>query len=244
MLDIKSIVGILGYGEIGKAVAQFYDSPLIKDVDRDDFVGQKLDILHVCLPFIPNFEEVVGSVISQCSPQLVIIHSTIAPGVTQKLFARFGNVVHSPVRGIHPHLFEGMKTFVKYIGADNKKIGRAAASHLRSIGVKKVKVVTPSTATELGKLLDTTYYGVCIAFHAYANKLCREVGANFDDVMTTFNTTYNEGYKKLGKKNVIRPVLFAPQDNKIGGHCVVSNAEILEKNFGKEELLTSIIRHK
>jgi len=32
----KINVGILGYGEVGKAVAKFYKNPKIKDLKRDD----------------------------------------------------------------------------------------------------------------------------------------------------------------------------------------------------------------
>ena len=41
-------------------------------------------------------------------------------------------------------------------------------------------------------------------------------------VYTWANETYNQGYKELGKENVIRPVLFPPK-GEIGGHCVVPN---------------------
>jgi len=237
-------IGILGYGEVGKAIARFYRRPLVKDRDRDDFAGQKLEILHVCIPDGNNFEKIVSENIKVTGAKLVIIHSTVAVGKTKKLFGKFGNVVHSPIRGIHPHLFKGIKTFVKFIGADNRRLGDVAAKHLRSIGIKNVEVFVPSASTELAKLLDTTYYGLCIAYHAYAGKLCGRVGADFEAVMTKFNSSYNTGYKKLGKKNVVRPVLYAPKDNKITGHCVVSNAEILAKQFGGDDILNSIIRHK
>ena len=44
--------------------------------------------------------------------------------------------------------------------------------------------------------------------------------------MTLYNQTYNEGYSKLNKRNVVRPVLYPT--TKIGGHCVVPNAKILK----------------
>jgi len=237
-------IGILGYGEVGQAIGKFYRRPLVRDRDRNDFIGKKIDILHICIPDSDSFEKIVAENIKSTRAKLVIIHSTVAVGKTKKLFKKFGNAVHSPIRGIHPHLYQGVKIFVKYVGADNRRLGDKAAKHLRSIGIKNVEVFVPSASTELAKLLDTTYYGLCIAYHAYANKLCRRVGADFDAVMTSFNNSYNIGYKKLGKKNVIRPVLYAPAGNKITGHCVVQNAEILERIFGRDELLKSIIRHK
>ena len=43
-------IGILGYGEVGQAIAKFYKNPRIKDLKRD--VGLAgAEILHVCLPW-------------------------------------------------------------------------------------------------------------------------------------------------------------------------------------------------
>lgn len=152
-------------------------------------------------------------------------------------------VVHSPIRGVHPHLCEGIKTFVKYIGADNKKAGSMAKKHLESLGIK-TKVFYPSLTTEIGKLLDTSYYGLCIAWHGEMKKICDKSGVNFKEAVTDFNKTYNEGYKKLGKSNVARPVLYPPQKTAgITGHCVVPNAQILKKYF-KSRALDLLLEYK
>lgn len=236
----KLNIGILGYGEVGKAIAKFYYKPKteilhrydvkIKDLNHDDGLNG-VSVLHICIPWNETFIDIVKKDLSLIKPSLAIIHSTVAPGATKKLTALFPKIaiVHSPVRGVHPYLYEGIRTFVKFIGAENKKAGLAAQKHLKSLGIKTV-IVMPAAATELGKLLDTTYYGLCIAFHGEAKKMCDNIGVNFDDVMTKFNETYNEGYKKLGKKYVVRPVLQAPEGS-IGGHCILPNARILKKHF-------------
>ncbi len=222
-------VGILGYGEIGKALGKFYKAPLIKDVTRDDGLDGVV-ILHVCIPWSDHFSKIVEKEMREIKPALTIIHSTVVPGTTKKLAKKFkGAVVHSPVRGIHPYLHEGIKTFVKYIGADNKKAGQLVQKHLKSLGIT-TKLLDSSTATEVAKLLDTTYYGLAIAWHGEMKGITDTFKVNFDDAVTDFNITYNEGYKTLGKSNVIRPVLFPPK-GPIGGHCVVPNAKILKKYF-------------
>lgn len=233
-------VGILGYGEVGKAISQFYQNPKIKDLTRDD--GLKgVDILHVCIPYNKSFSAFVAKQIEVIEPKLTIIHSTVTPGTTKLLAKKFaGMVVHSPIRGIHPHLFKGIQTFVKYIGADNKKAGKLAENHFKKLKLK-TKVFNSSAATELGKLLDTTYYGVCIAWHGEMKKLANKWNVNFDEAVTDFNITYNEGYAKLNKKNVVRPVLYAPK-GPIGGHCVVPNAKIL-KQFIKSKAIDLILEY-
>jgi hypothetical protein len=230
-------IGILGYGEIGKAIAKFYRNPKIKDLDRNDGL-QGVEILHICIPWSDKFVDIAEKQIKESKPILTIIHSTVAPGTTKKIG---GMAVHSPVRGVHPKLYEGIKTFVKYIGADSKEAGELAQKHFKSLGVK-TKLFCPSETTELGKILDTTYYGVCIAWHKEMKKICDRFNVDFEKAVTDFNISYNDGYKKLGKANVVRPVMFV-DEKPIGGHCVVPNAEILKKHF-KSEALDLILKYK
>ena len=245
----KIKVGILGYGEVGRAIAKFYNArggisgktcykrPLIKDLKRDDGLAG-IGILHICLPWKEDFIKIVKQEMNRIKPKLTIIHSTVAPGTTKKLGKM---VVHSPIRGIHPELYLGIKTFVKYIGADNKKAGELAKEHLESLGIK-TKVFYPSLSTELGKLLDTTYYGLCIAWHGEMKKICDKFGVDFEKAVTDFNRSYNEGYRILGKPNVARPLLYPPKHG-IGGHCIIPNAKILKKYF-KSRTIDLILKYE
>ncbi len=47
-------IGILGYGEVGQAIAKFYKNYLVKDLARDDGLDG-VEILHVCIPYNKNF---------------------------------------------------------------------------------------------------------------------------------------------------------------------------------------------
>lgn len=240
-------VGIVGYGEVGKAIASFYEDPFIHDpVMGHEFpLDVQFDILHICIPYrsAAEFGMAARLFIKQYAKGgLTFIHSTVPVGTTKLIAEEYPFVVHSPVRGVHPHLAEGIRTFPKYVGADSAGAARLAVEHLEEIGITPT-AVRGSKATELLKLLDTTYYGAAIAFHAYAKRLCEQEGVNFDLVMTDANTTYNEGYAKLGKPNVVRPVLYPP-DGPIGGHCVVPNAEILRDQYGDDAILEAILRHK
>jgi len=242
----KIKVGILGYGEVGQAVAKFYGSAgspqaKIKDLKRDDGL-EGVEILNVCIPWSNNFVKVMSEEIKKIKPKLTIIHSTTAPGTTKKIAGTTkALVVHSPIRGMHPNLYPGIKTFVKYIGTDSKIAGEMAKRHLESLGIK-TKVFQPSITTEIGKLFSTSYYGLCIAWHGEMKKICDKAGIDFEKAVTDFNKTYNEGYKKLGKPNVVRPVLYPPKGG-IGGHCLIENTEILKKYY-KSEALDLILKYK
>jgi len=226
-------IGIVGHGQVGQAVAKLYsetdttktwfsfDKILIYDPYQgmmDDI--SDVDILNVCIPYTKDFVSVVSDL--PTANWYTVIHSTVPVGTTEKFGHKF---LHSPVRGVHPNLYEGLKTFVKFIGGD-EQLAQAYSGHLKTLGIE-THICKDSKTTELSKLADTTYYGLCIAFTSDMKKLCDEYDLDFMEVMTKYNNTYNEGYKKLGKPNVVRPVLY-PTD-KIGGHCIIPNAKLLPR---------------
>lgn len=226
-------IGIVGHGQVGQAVAKLYseidtskswfsfDKILIYDPYQDmlDDISD-VDILNVCIPYTEDFVSIVKDL--PIPNWYTVIHSTVPVGTTEKLGHKF---LHSPVRGVHPNLYEGLKTFVKFIGGD-QQLAEAYSGHLKTLGIE-THICKDAKTTELSKLADTTYYGLCIAFTSDMKKLCDEYNLDFMEVMTKFNHTYNEGYKKLGKTNVVRPVLY-PTD-KIGGHCIIPNAKLLPR---------------
>lgn len=232
--DYNARIGIVGYGEIGSSLEAVYldftKLVFIKDLERDDGLHD-IDILNICIPFSENFENIVAKYITNITPRLTIIHSTVLPNTTKNIIQKTNNsmIVHSPVRGVHPKLYDGIKTFVKFIGAETPEAASEAEKHLNSLCIK-TEVCKNTTSTELGKMLSTTYYGLCIAWHGEVQKLCNMYDVRFREVMTRFNETYNDGYSKLGKSNVIRPVLFPP-NAQIGGHCVIPNCELLDEIF-------------
>ena len=116
-------------------------------------------------------------------------------------------------------------TFVKFIGSDTIEAAELAKSHCEELGISPY-ICNSSRTTELGKLLSTTYYGLAIAWHGEMQKICKQMGVSFDQAVTIFNETYNKGYQKLDRGDVVRPVLYPP-DGGIGGHCIIPNVEIL-----------------
>jgi len=223
----KKRIGIMGFGEIGQSVAKLYSKSkyqiLSKDLNHDYLQEERVDVLHVAIPYSQDFVKDVLEQIKKNKPEFVIIESTVDVGITGKINQKLSKkiVVHSPVRGMHPDLTKSIKCFIKYVGADDQKIGERAVEHYKSLGVK-AKCFMPSQSTELNKILSTSYYGICIAWAGEVKRLCDKYKVDYK-TFEDFNNSYNEGYTKLGRKNVIRPTLYPPK-NGIGGHCVWENA--------------------
>lgn len=238
---------IIGNGQVGssleEALCKKSKKQIILAIDAKDenFEENLRDIrcksLHICFPYSKDFVRDTIRYISVTYPSLCIIHSSIAVGTTKKILKEEEGklyVVHSPVRGQHPVLTESLLYFIKYIGTDSKPAFDAAKKEMSNF---KVEWIKNPDATELGKLLDTSYYGICISWHREMKRLCKEFKVDYEEVVTRMNKTYNLGYKKF-RPNVIRPVL-SPPVGKIGGHCVVQNARMLEKQ-AKSKFLSLI----
>tara|TARA_R100000005_G_C5002017_1_gene209445 strand:- start:1165 stop:1884 length:720 start_codon:yes stop_codon:yes gene_type:complete len=220
-------IAIIGLGEIGSSLYEVYKSkgitPQTRDVDGS--ITGDIDILDICIPGqLPDFVDVVNNYVEQYNAKIVIIHSTVPVGTTEKI----KNAVHSPVRGVHPNLKQGIETFYKFIGHNDYSLGEQVAKHYTSLGIN-YSLWPDSKSTELAKLLSTTYYGLCIAWHGEMNKMCEKYGVGFDTI-DEWTETYNEGYKDLDMPHVVRPQLYAPGKGGIGGHCVISNVDILSKD--------------
>lgn len=207
---------VIGMGEVGKAMASILQCP---GIDKDqEILGSQFNFLHICINYTDNFIEIVKSYQEKYAPLYTIIHSTVPIGTSKKC-----NAVHSPIRGVHPDLEKGIRTFVKYVGGpDAPTVGHM----FEQLGLK-VQLVDKAETTEALKLWDTTQYGIYILLNKEIYKFCQKNNLDFDTVYTHANETYNEGYMKLGRPEVVRPALKYT-GFKIGGHCVLQNAKLLK----------------
>ncbi len=238
---VKSVIGILGFGEVGSAIKTVFVKNFVvlkKDFNFDEIKNSKIDILHICIPYSGKFEKIVLDQVSINKPKLTIIHSTVKPGTTQNIFKKSKiSIVHSPVMGTHPNLAKDIINFKKIIGPIDKKSANLANIHFRSVGIN-TETFNNSLESEIAKLLDTTYYGWNIIFTKIVWEICKKTGVRFENVYETLNKVYNTGYKK-SKPNVLRPVLKY-QPGKIGGHCIIPNAQILD-DYAKNIITTVVL---
>ncbi len=224
---------IVGYGEVGQGLDKVLGgNSLVVDPDKGFMgvnpKGEEPNVVHICIPPIEDFDEVVNRY--KKPGVLIIVHSSVAVGTCDRL-----GVVHSPIRGVHPNMAEGIQTFVKYFGG---KDAEKAANIFSELGLI-VKVFPEARTTEALKLWDTTQYGFLIMLEKYVHKWCEDNAIDFDAIYTEANRDYNEGYRALGRPEVVRPYL-KHYPGKIGGHCVVPNGKLLDNDVDFDEMVEEI----
>lgn len=202
-------------GEVGSAVQEILNC---EGIDFQTQHSEKFDVLHVCFPYSDKFVEAVKQYQKQYEADLVVVHSTV-PLYTCDL----NGWVHSPVRGVHPNMVHGLKTFVKYFGG---KRAMEAASPWAALGIE-VKTTMKAAETEALKLWDTAQYGVMIMLEKEIHAWCKKHDLDPELVYTDANHTYDIGYEKLNRPEVARPYL-KHMDGPIGGHCVIPNCDLLD----------------
>jgi UDP-N-acetyl-D-mannosaminuronate dehydrogenase len=207
---------VIGLGEVGNAIKTILQCDGY-DIKKEYKVKDHYETIHICIPYSDTFVETVREYQKRFTPKITVIHSSVPVGTSRKLKA-----VHSPVRGVHPQMVKGIKTFVKFFGG---KKARKAANIFKEKDVHTY-CVDESETTEALKLWDTTQYGIMILLNKEIKEYCDKFKLDFDIVYTMANATYNDGYRKLGRKEVVRPYLKFVE-GKIGGHCVVQNADLL-----------------
>ncbi len=223
-------VVVVGLGEIGRPildlVAMQHDAIGV-DVSPPPERVSAVDILHICYPFdIEDFVAETARYIAFFAPSLTIINSTVAVGTTRAVARKTGAaVVHSPVRGKHPHMMQDLRRYVKFAGGVTKSDAERAADHFRSIGLTTTVLSSPE-ATELAKLTETTYFGLMIAWAQEVERYCDQLALNYDEIVSF--------YKEI---LFFPPVKYVP--GVIGGHCVMPNIKTLLQ-LGPSAMLQAI----
>ena len=210
---------VVGQGEIGLPIAEILSAQyqvFAKDVETLD-LDESVDVMHVCYPF--QIEDFVGTTeryIAQYGPALTIIHSTVLPGTTRAVQLRSRKpIAYSPVMGKHHSMKTYLLSLTKFVGATTPEVTSSAMEHLKGAGMRVESFSTPE-ALELAKLVETTYFGLLIAWAQEIERYGRGLGADYYEIMGFI--------KEVG---YLPPVIFQP--GFIGGHCVMPNIELLER---------------
>jgi UDP-N-acetyl-D-mannosaminuronate dehydrogenase len=223
-------VMVVGLGEIGKplleVLSRHYKTVGIDIAPPTEAPGE-IDVMHICYPFrIKDFLGETARYIKTYRPRVTVINSTVSVGMTRAIADKTGTaVVNSPVRGKHIRMATDLVHYDKFVGALDAASAEVTVKHFQGAGMK-TRVLSSPEATELAKLTETTYFGLVIAWAQEVERYCDQFKLNYDEVVSIYEE-----------------VPFFPRikyfPGVIGGHCVMSNIEILSQ-FIQSDLLKAI----
>lgn len=224
----EGVTLVIGMGEVGKplcTILQKQDSAVVGIDIEPVSVEAPVGIMHVCFPFKESarFEDTVAEYARKYRPQVIVVNSTVVPGTTRSIEARTGiPSVSSPIRGKHTKMVDDLYLYVKFVAGTDAAATERVQAHFQAAGLKSEVIPTPE-ALELAKLLETTYFGLLIAWAQEMNR---------------FATALNADYLEIGK--FFREIAYLPkvlfQPGVIGGHCVMPNIELLQQRFTSDFL--------
>lgn len=225
---------MIGLGEIGMPLYELFSKyQLVVGYDK---IKSKVDekkinetrslpvrFLHVCIPFNDNFNKTILIFVQKYFPQIIVIHSTISPGTTQKLQNSLSiPIIYSATRGVHKRMLYDLRRYTKFyaIEPNAPRTNWASLSYskmMKECGVKTKKMSSPLTL-ELAKIIvDTSYYGWLINYAQLSNMIAIKNKVNYDEMWSFAD----EIHKYLGN----RPKMFP---GFIGGHCVIPNLDLIK----------------
>lgn len=219
----EKVTLVVGLGEVGKPLRIILGKkdPQVIGIDIEPVaVDHPVGILHICFPFkvAAPFEDAVTEYARKYNPEIVVVNSTVLPGTTRAIEARSGSpCVYSPVRGKHTKMVDDLYLYTKFVAGTNAEATDRVRAHFMDAGLQSEAMSSPE-ALELAKVLETTYFGLLIAWAQEMNR---------------FATAVKADYFEIGK--FFREIAYLPkalfQPGIIGGHCVMPNIAILEQLF-------------
>lgn len=215
----KSVTLVVGLGEVGSALAELLSPHYrVVSVDLESVpCTWPVGVMHICYPYHDEFVRTTVDYINKYKPALTVINSTVLPGTTRSVALASGvPVVNSPVRGKHFRMVKDMVRYPKWFGGLEPAAVRRARSHFSAVGMQ-IRVASSPEAVELAKLLETTYFGLCIAWAQEVERFGRQVDVPYKEIdrffaeIPYFQCRYFPGF--------------------IGGHCVIPNVHFLKRIF-------------
>lgn len=213
----EAAVLVVGLGEIGGPLLDILrgaHDAAGRDIEDHPFDG--VQVLHLCFPYTSDFVSSASRYVSLYEPGVVVVNSTVVPGTTREIQEKTGvPAVYSPVRGKHARMTDELRRYRKFVaGASAQAVG-LVEDHFAAVGITTRRMSSPE-ALELAKLLETTYFGVLVAWAQEMDRFAGAVDADYWEAVDFF--------EEIG---FFPPVGFQP--GYIGGHCVMPNLELLEQ---------------
>jgi nucleotide sugar dehydrogenase len=197
---MKTKIGIVGYGYVGKAMYNFY-SKKYTTIYYDPFVEgscsqneiNKCDLAIVCV-FTPPAHDgscdtsIVESTIEWLQTPLILIKSTIAPGTTDKLKAAYGKrICFSPeyigesTYNTGKHNFNKDVSNIDFItiGGSTEDVHDIVDIIMPIFGPNKKYQMVDAIIAELAKYMENSYFAMKLTFCYEFERICAAYNANY-----------------------------------------------------------------
>jgi len=225
-----SVVIVVGQGEIGKPLQKILSRTqqcVGVDIEPVEVAGP-CSTMHICYPYqIPDFVGTTVAYIRKYRPELTIIHSTVVPGTTRRVYEESGaRLAYSPARGKHVRMEEDLLRYKKFVAGTDDISTTLALEHFTAAGFCTDHFRTPEIG-ELAKLIETTWLAILIGWAQEVERFAESYGASFEEVNA-----------------FIREIDFLPSHifpGRIGGHCVMPNIELLQQRIQSQFLDTVVL---
>src|SRR5258708_15455135 len=183
--------------------------------------------MHICYPYqVPVFVGTTAAYIYRYKPELTIIHSTVIPGRTRRVYEASGaKLVYSPARGKHVRMEEDLLRYKKLVAGIDNIATTLALEHLAAAGFHTDLFRTPEIG-ELAKLVETTWPRILIGWAPETERFAESYDASFQEINA-----------------FIKEIDFLPSHifpGWIGGHCVMPNIELLQERI-QSQFLDAIV---
>ena len=213
----ETAVLVVGLGEIGGpllGILREVHHAAGRDIEDRPFDG--VQVLHLCFPYTSDFVSSASRYVSHYEPGVVVVNSTVVPGTTREIQEKTGvPAVYSPVLGKHARMTDELRHYRKFVAGTSAQAVALVEDHFAAAGMTTQRMSSPE-ALELAKLLETTYFGVLVAWAQEMDRFAEAVDADYWETIDFF-----------GEIDFFPPVDFQP--GYIGGHCVMPNLELLEQ---------------
>ena len=183
----KQRIGVVGYGVVGKAVAEFwqnhgheiavFDVALHGEAERAAVNG--CDFAFLCVP-----TSAVDEVASWCEAEILIIRSTVAVGTTERLRQKTGKrIVFQPeFLGETPWSHTETHTGAIVLGGERADTKPLLKLYQSAVGPGAIYREVPASSAEMMKYTINCYLATKVAFFNEIFDIAGAADVDFDEL--------------------------------------------------------------